>query len=431
MSSKYVIFVDDTLVLGSVQMAAANAGFAMGRAVNAAPLSLIRELGLRRSVLGSLAAAVMGQPGAAQTGFANSAAIAMTDVGVELSPASADGVQILEGLSAIVVDDESVDIASLEGVAGLTVLPNIEVRLPTPVAVEAEAPPADWHLRQIGLAPGSAGGEGVLIGVLDTGIDDSHSEFAGKTVEFAEFDPAGRLISRTARDAGDHGTHVSSTAAGARAGVAPDADLAVAAVLTTRDAFGRMSGSLVQIVNGFNWLVTAPFRDNEPGVDVINASLGGGGFNSYLQSAVRTAFQLGVPLIAAIGNAGRFGVGKHGSPANYPETFGVGASNHADIVAEFSDWGVSAPPSGPTYPVPSLCAPGVQVHAAKPGGGYHAMSGTSMATPVVTGVAARRMSANPALMGNPAALFADLQSRLAPCWPHPLGNLGGAGRIIA
>jgi subtilisin family serine protease len=59
------------------------------------------------------------------------------------------------------------------------------------------------------------------------------------------------------------------------------------------------------------------------------------------------------------------------------------------------------------------------------------MSGTSMATPVVTGVAARRMSANPALLGNPNALFTDLRTRLAPYRANHLGNLGGAGRIIA
>jgi len=431
MGNKYVVFVDETLVSGSVQMAAESAGFTTGRGVAATPLPVADELDLRKSVLGRLAAALMGQPGGALGGTTGGAAIAMSDFAIRRPPPPAGDVQILEGISAIVVDDESTDVRSLSAVVGLTVVPNIEVRLPTPVAVEAEAPPQDWHLRKIGLAPGTPGGEEILIGVLDTGIDSTHPEFAGKTVHFAEFDAAGRLISNTARDAGDHGTHVSSIAAGAQAGVAPGSDLAVAAVLTIRDDLGRMSGTLVQIVNGFNWLITTRFRGDLPGVDVINASLGGGGFNPYLQSSVRTAFGLGVPLIAAIGNAGRGGVGRHGSPGNYPEVLGVGASDHSDVVAAFSDWGVAPPPSGPTYPVPQLCAPGVQVHAARPGGGFQPMSGTSMATPVVTGVAARRMSANRALIGKPAALFTDLRARLATCHPHQLGNLGGAGRIIA
>lgn len=194
---------------------------------------------------------------------------------------------------------------------------------------------------------------------------------------------------------------------------------------------GQMSGSLVQIVNGFNWLITTKFRDGVFGADIVNASLGGSGFHTYLQSSVRTALRLGVPMIAAIGNDGRGGPGRHGSPGNYPEVLGVGASDQADVIADFSDWGVTAPPTGPAYPVPALCAPGVLVHAAKPSGGFQAMSGTSMATPVVTGVAARRMAANRALIGNPAALFTDLRARLAPYRPHPLGNRGGAGRIVA
>jgi subtilisin family serine protease len=348
------------------------------------------------------------------------------------TPAATNGVQVLEGVSAIVVDDTAVDIASLDGVVGLTVVANVEVRLPAPVAVAAAMPAQDWHLTKIGLAAGGSGGKDVLIGVLDTGIDAAHSEFAGKVIHFAEFDAIGRIISTTPRDAGDHGTHVSSIAAGAQAGVAPQANLAVAAVLTARDNEGRMSGMLVQIVNGFNWLVTSHFRTEAPGVDVVNASLGGSGFNAYLQPAVRTAVSIGVPLIAAIGNDGRLGAGRHGSPGNYPEALGIGASDPSDIVAEFSDWGTTAPPAGPSYPVPDFCAPGVNVYAAKPSGGFQRMSGTSMATPVVTGVAALRMAANRALVGNPAALFADLRSRLASCTPHnPNGNLGGAGRIIA
>jgi subtilisin family serine protease len=447
MGTQYVIFVDETLVAGSVQMAAAYAGLGLERGGAIAPLGLEQQLNLRRGVLDNLAAALTHVPvaaagtAAAGAAAANSAAEAMGKVAIDVGGAALDEpaashvdpktIQILEGISAIVVDEDAIDVASLQGVVGLTVVPNIEVRLPTPVAVETQEPAEDWHLTMLGLAPGTPGGGDVLIGILDTGIDAAHPEFAGKRIHFAEFDAAGRMISNVPRDAGEHGTHVSSIAAGAQSGVAPNADLAVAAVLTIPDSLGRMTGNLVQIVNGFNWLVTARFREATPGVDVINASLGGAGFNTYLQQSVRTAFQLGVPLIAAIGNAGRGGAGRHGSPGNYPEVFGIGATDNTDTIAEFSDWGLAAPPVGPNYPVPDICAPGVQVLAAKPGGGRQRMSGTSMATPVVSGVAARRMSANSALVGHPAALFTDLRSRLAPYNPNRLGNQGGAGRIIA
>jgi subtilisin family serine protease len=435
--NKFVIFVDRDLVVGAAQLAAS----AGAVSVDAAPTSPEDILRYRRSVLGDLAQSLRFgavSPAATAQVFGAMTQFAADVVGgVERAAggfagvAEGDALQILEGIGALVVDGDAFDVGSLANVVGLTVMPNIEVRLPLPVEAPRDLAIADdWHLRKIGLAPGIPGGDGVLIGVLDTGIDRAHPEFAGKTVHFAEFDALGRQISNVARDAGEHGTHVCSIAAGATAGVAPQAALAVAAVLTTKTPTG-MSGSLIQIVNGFNWLVPATFGRANPGVDVINASLGGGGFNIYLQSAVQNARNIGIPLIAAIGNGGRSGIGRHGSPGNYPETLSVGATDNQDQIADFSDWGVAPPPTGPKYPVPELCAPGVNVYAAKPGNQMQYMSGTSMATPIVTGVAARRMASNPALRGKPLALFADLRRQLAPYTPGRFGNMGGAGRIIA
>lgn len=434
MDNNYVVFVDEDLVLGSMQMAAAEAvGLKRSGPVELSPTE---ELGLRRSVLGSLAATMTGGGAAAGTAGAarfNKAITVLADGGnASVEPTEDEGVRILEGANAIVIDADKVNVEALRQVVGLTILPNIELQLPGPVTVQtASTPPEDWHLRRIGLPDGAADGSGILIGVLDTGIDANHPEFAGKTIHFQEFNAAGRKVPGPARDAGDHGTHVCSIAAGKHAGVAPGADLAVAAVLTHRRPGSGMSGTLIQIVAGFDWLVKTTFRPGTPGVDLINASLGGGGFNPYLQQPVRAAHRIGIPLIAAIGNSGRSGGGRHGSPGNYPEVMSVGATDIDDVLADFSDWGVGDPPAGPRYPVPELCAPGVEVHAASPGGGFQRMSGTSMATPVVAGVAARRMAANAALVGRPAALFVELRRRLAPAGTGPVGNLGGAGRIIA
>lgn len=434
MDNKYVVFVDEDLIAGSMQMAAAQAA---GQAEFVPEqLTVTQQLALRRSILGGLASAIKdGQAGGAAAfgATANSAITTLVNTAASLpTPPEDDGTRVLEGANAIIVDGDEVDVDALRQVVGLTVYPNLELRLPSPVTVQAVAtPPEKWHLTKVGLPVEGSDGEGILVGVLDTGIDAAHPEFVGKTIHFQEFNAAGMKIAGGPRDAGEHGTHVCSIIAGRTAGVAPGASLAVAAVLTHADAFGRMSGTLVQIVNGFDWLVKTMFRDGNPGVDVMNASLGGAGFNTYLQQPVRSAVQLGVPLIAAIGNSGRSGAGQHGSPGNYPEVMGVGASDVSDAVADFSDWGTGAPPTGPRYPVPDLCAPGVLVYAAKPGGAFQRMSGTSMATPVVTGVAARRMSADQTLVGKPAALFNELRRKLAPCTTGPLGNLGGAGRIIA
>jgi hypothetical protein len=76
------------------------------------------------------------------------------------------------------------------------------------------------------MTPGT--GAGILVGVLDTGIDATHPEFAGKTIHFAEYESAGTWVGSTARDAGNHGTHVCSLIAGTTYGVGPRADLAVA-----------------------------------------------------------------------------------------------------------------------------------------------------------------------------------------------------------
>lgn len=442
--TQYVIFVDDALMLGAAPAAAAAAAAgAVGESFGATA-SVADTLAQRRSALVGMAAAIGGQPGDGGGGPGATAATAravLESFGTASDEAALPkGMDVLEGIGAIVVDDAEVDIAALSQVVGLEVVENIALYLPDPVEAEAVAgpmalPDEDWHLTTIGLTASGSGGAGTIVGVLDTGIDAQHAEFAGKTVHFAEFDPVGRLISTTARDAGDHGTHVASTVAGRLAGVAPDAGLAVAAVLTQVTADGRNFGSLIQIVNGFNWLVVTQFgAGGPPGVDVINASLGGSGFNTYLQSAARKARGVGIGLIAAIGNDGRKGGGRHGSPGNYPEVLGIGASDSTDTVARFSDWGDPGPqsgPFGPSYPVPAFSAPGVDVFAAQPGGGFQRMSGTSMATPVVAGVAARRIAANANLRRNPSALFLDLQANLAPVTPHGLGNRGGAGRVVA
>lgn len=451
MGQSYVIFVDEHLISGTIQIAAAQAGVDIGSSGTGLALDAPTQLQLRRVALTSLAEA-LGDPLPSATGetpLAGMAAFAMTHPEIRTAIGTARGsstvsavgataedgkTRILEGIGALIVDDETVDVARLTQVMGLTVLPNVRVELPeepdAPDVTTMDGDAGFWHLTKLGLPSGGSAGKGVLIGVLDTGIDVSHPDFAGKSkIHFAEFDHNGRLISTQPRDAGDHGTHVASIAAGAKAGVAPGAELAVAAVLTIPNAAGRLGGTLVQIVAGFNWLVTQQFGD-KTGVDIVNASLGGSGFNAYLQSAVRNALQLGIPLIAAIGNSGRLGVGNHGSPGNYPEVMGVGATDPQDVIADFSDWGVTAPPFGPNFPVPDLCAPGVDVVAAVPGGSYRPKSGTSMATPVVTGIAALRMSTTPGLMGNPAALFTSLRSNVAPYTSGALGNLGGIGRIV-
>jgi subtilisin family serine protease len=343
--------------------------------------------------------------------------------------------RVLEALDVALVDDPDPDqLARLRKLA--VVLENFEVPLVEPVAtngVPAAQAAIPWHLSTINVAAARAQGltgQGVRIGIIDTGIDASHAEFAGKSISFAEYDASGYLISTTPRDAGDHGTHVSALAAGAMYGVAPEAELAVAAVLTTRTARG-MVGYLAQILAGFNWI--AHSNHSTTGISqcpVINASLGGVGYDPYLDSSVVTIRSVpGALLIAAIGNSGRYGVNNHGSPGNYHHVLGVGATDPNDVVTNFSDWGIES-----TYAAlkPDLSAPGLDIESARPGGGTQYMSGTSMASPQVAGAAALLVQKYPALRRNPQGLY-NLLLRLVDAAPttNPVNHASGYSRIGA
>lgn len=235
-------------------------------------------------------------------------------------PSRSGTVQVLDGLNVYLVDDlEPEEQANLEGIAD--VLENIEIDMVQPLSSAADDGNA-WHLDDTNAsAVWNQGfrGQGIRIGVMDTGIDPDHPEFAGKDISFMEFDISGFPTSTTPRDVADHGTHVAGIAAGATCGVAPDADLAVAAVLTTRGRNGQRVGHLAQILAGYNWLVHTN-HDTTGGISkcaVINASLGAPGYHDYLCSSVEmqlTTLRTSL-LVAAIGNSGASGVDNHGSPA--------------------------------------------------------------------------------------------------------------------
>lgn len=395
-----------TLAASSTAAVASSAG------PPASPLAF-REQALRQFAAAALEGAVGGF-GVTPRGFAPSLDSAPPDV------------QVLPGLGALILDEDSVDRAVLTSVLGAEVYDNVQIPLIAPFEAESMDAGA-WHLDAIHVdGPRGDGlrGAGVLVGILDTGIDPDHPEFQGKTIHFQEFDSIGRPVGSQAHDAGRHGTHVSGLVAGNTVGVAPEADLAVAAVLTTPGS-GGLSGSLLQIVAGFDWLITTSFRGEgaDPGVDIVNASLGAPGYNPYLYRPVANARALGVLLIAAIGNSGDWGVGYHGSPGNYDVTVGVGAVDRSLQVASFSDWGPV--PAHPGSTEPALCAPGVQVRSSVPGGGYASLNGTSMASPIVCGAAALLLEADPALRSNAPGLEAELHARASqPVSPTSRGGRG-------
>jgi subtilisin family serine protease len=358
-------------------------------------------------------------------------AVARGLVGAE---AAAPEPLLLEALGMLIMDEAWVDRVVLEGALHATVLENVLIPLVKPTAQAGGAQPGaaaaalPWHLTDINIAAARAknlDGSGQLVGVLDTGIDPSHPEFAHKTVHFMEFDANGHQVQSAPHDSSTHGTHVSGLIGGRTMGVAPAADIAMAAVLTFEN-----SGYLAQIAAGLNWLLTANFRGLllEPGVDVVNASLGSTGYNNYLYQALANARLItGTVMAAAIGDFGQQGINHHCSPGNYDITVGVGAIDRSHDVAPLSDWGKVIQHWGLTKP--DLCAPGVDVTSSMPGGIYGAMTGTSMSTPIVTGALALLLQRNPTLTLNAAGLISSLYALVAPLQGSANQTRGGRGRL--
>lgn len=276
-----------------------------------------------------------------------------------------------------------------------------------------------WHLGHIGIDVArkkGLTGKGIVIGILDTGIDASHREFAQKQIAFQEFDGTGQRVARSSpRDCDRHGTHVSALCAGSGVGVAPAAQLAVAAVLTEKSTSG-MCGRPAQILAGLNWLIRGDGNLPRP-ADVINASLSKRGMDPYWYERIQGARNVdGVLMIAAIGNNGGSRIGNHGSPGNYDLVLGIGAVDANDAVAPFSDWGPANHPQGLGAGVskPDILAPGVNILSAIPRARYGRLSGTSMASPIVTGAAALLLEDDPKLKQDPVGLVQRLCALVKP-----------------
>ncbi|MCZ7377853.1 S8 family peptidase [Micromonospora sp. WMMC250] len=217
-------------------------------------------------------------------------------------------------------------------------------------------------------------GTGVTVGVLDTGIDVDHPDFAGHLNEVRDFtggnDPS---------DAVGHGTHVASTIVGSGAasggryrGVAPGAKLLVGKVCATTECQDS------DIITGMQWLA--------PQARVVNLSVGGTdapGLDPLETAVQELSHRHGTLFVVAAGNEGK--PKSISSPASADDALAVAAVDADDQRAYFSSRG---PRVGDNHIKPEISAPGVDIVAAAPGGDYATMSGTSMATPHVAGTAA-------------------------------------------
>ncbi|KAF9273058.1 hypothetical protein BGZ68_001872 [Mortierella alpina] len=215
-----------------------------------------------------------------------------------------------------------------------------------------------------------AAGRGITAYVIDTGVYAAHSDFGFRATFGANF------VSGSANtDEHGHGTHVAGIIGGTKYGVAKEVKIVGIKVLDAKGV-GTYSG----IIAGMDWVAARAV----PGKSVVNLSLRGNK-SPTLDNAALRLYKANIPLIVSAGNnvthdACRF------SPSGAPNTYTVAASDKTDIVARFTSYG----------PCVEIFAPGVAITSAWIGStsATNTISGTSMASPHVAGVAALYLSFN-------------------------------------
>jgi thermitase len=218
------------------------------------------------------------------------------------------------------------------------------------------------------------GDKSVTVAVVDTGVDMNHTDLQGNLASGYNVVKPGNAP----MDDVGHGTHVAgiiSALVNNGLGVAGMTWYNPVMPVKALDASG--SGSTYAVAQGVIWAT-------DHGAKVINMSLGNYADAQFLHDAVRYAFDHDVVIVAASGNDN---TDRPGFPAAYPEVFGVAATDARNNKASFSNYGDYI----------DVAAPGVSIASTYPHNQYAALSGTSMACPHVTALAALIRSANPLL----------------------------------
>ena len=272
-------------------------------------------------------------------------------------------------------------------------------------------------------------GEGVVVAVLDTGVDITHPDITAswRGGSNSWFDPYGENPAPVDTDVNGHGTAAASIivgddAGGTQIGVAPSAQLIAAKI------FNNGGGSsLARVHQALQWVLDPdgnPFTDD--GADIVNNSW------TFNASGCDLEFELDLLALRAAGVLPVFAAGNGGpslatsrSPGNNPSALSVGSVDGGDLIAPGSSRGPNA--CTPSEAFPDLTAPGVGIRSAGLNGGYVAPTGTSFAAPHVAGAAALLLSQNPDL--GVYDLESALLSGAVDLGVPGIDNVYGAGRL--
>ncbi|HEX7139016.1 MAG TPA: FG-GAP-like repeat-containing protein, partial [Vicinamibacterales bacterium] len=277
----------------------------------------------------------------------------------------------------------------------------------------------------------TTGSASIVVGVVDTGIDYNHTDLAANVWS----NPGGKgnvicaagthgfnAITGTCDPMDDnyHGTHVSGTI-----GAVGNNGAGVVGVNWTTSIMGLKflnssgSGTTAGAIAAIDFAVQA--KIDGVNVRVLSNSWGGGSYSKALLDEINKAGENDILFVAAAGNDSANNDFAPHYPANYgtPNLISVAATDNRDLLAYFSDW-------GPT--TVHLAAPGVNVYSTAPGNSYQYLSGTSMATPHVSGTAAL------ILANSPSFTTAQVKSTIlnnVDVLPNLTGNLITGGRLNA
>ena len=280
-----------------------------------------------------------------------------------------------ETAAPVVAPEVTAPVATPEVVAPEATVPVVTPEV-APLVEETQAstyqlnPEQAWHYNMINAPQAwtvTEGSPNVKIAILDTGIDYNHPNLKN----FVDVSLGKSFVGGSVMDKQKHGTHVAGTIAsyGSVSGVMRNATLIPVKVLGDD---GR--GSNYGIQQGILYAANID-------ADVINMSLGGGGFSKGMNEACETATKQGVTIVAATGNNGQSSIGY---PAAYDSVLSVGAVDSNKQKTYFSQYGEGL----------DVMAPGADIYSTIPNGGFKKLDGTSMATPHVAGVAGLIKAAN-------------------------------------